>query len=178
MPFDLATIITSVPSVVGAIGGTVGVISGIAVFARRRIRLVISVARNNDAHDAWHTVTIANRSELSVSYRDFALGWFIMTPLGRLHLNWAYSPEEETSVQTIAPQATETFRIDDEDWSLPIPADRAASAYLRLYFHLPSRGRGVWLPVRMTAWKDGGMRERLLRRLYVPRRPSDFDGLP
>lgn len=178
MPLDLASILTSAPAVIGAVGGTVGIISGVAVFARRRLRLVVTVTRNNDAHDSWHTINIANRSDLAVSYRDFALGWFIMTPLGRLYLNWAYCPEEETDVGTLAPHGTQTFRIDDEHWSLAMPPERRDKAYLRMYIHLPSRGRGAWLPVRMSTWKEDGPRERLLRRLYIPRRPSDFDGLP
>jgi hypothetical protein len=53
MPVDLATVSVNLPSIIGAAGGTVGIISGIAVFVRRRLRLVATVARNNDAHEAW-----------------------------------------------------------------------------------------------------------------------------
>jgi hypothetical protein len=177
MSLDLAIIVANAPAIIGAVGGTVGIISGMAVFARRRLRLVVTVFHNNDAHESWHTVNIANRSDLAVSYRDFALGWFIMTPLGRLYLNWAYCPEEETNVATLAPHGTDTFRIDDEHWSLPMAKERRDSAYLRAYLHLPSRGRGVWAQVRMSTWKEGSLRERLLRRMYVKRQVSDFDGL-
>lgn len=178
MPVDLATASLNLPSIIGAIGGIVGIISGIAVFARRRLRLVATVARNNDAHEAWWTVTIANRSDLSVSYHDFALGWFIRTPIGRLHLNWAYSPEDETDVRTIAPHGTETLRIGEEHWFPPMPTKHGERAYLRMYLHVPARGGGVWLPVRRSEWSDYSPRERLLRRLYVKKQPSDFDGLP
>jgi hypothetical protein len=113
-----------------------------------------------------------------VSYRDFALGWFIRTPMGRLHLNWAYNPEDETDVCTIAPHGTETLRIGEEHWSPPMPTKHGESAYLRMYLHVPARGRGVWLPVRRSEWSDYSPRERLLRRLYVKKQPSGFDGLP
>jgi hypothetical protein len=178
MPLDPASILSNASAVIGAVGGTVGIISGIAVFARRRIRLVVTVSRNSDAHDSWHTINVANRSDLAVSYQDFALGWFVMTPLGRLYLNWAYSPEEETDVGTLPPHGTQTFRIDDERWSLALPPERRADAYLRMYIHLPSIGRGAWLPVRMSTWKDDSLRERLLRRFYAPIRPRSPDSLP
>jgi len=174
----LSTVLSNAPSIIGAVGGTIGIISGIAVFARRRLRLMVTVTRNNDAHDSWHTINIANRSDVALSYQGFALGWFIFTPLGRLSLNWAYCPEEETNVGTLQPHGTDTFRISDEDWSLAVPKERRKSVYLRAYLRLPSRGRGVWLPVRMSRWREGGLREHLLRRLYVKRQPSDFDELP
>ena len=177
MRLDLATIAANAPSIIGAVGGTIGIISGIAVFARRRLRLVITATRNNDADESWHTINIANRSDLAVSYRDFALGWFIMTPLGRLYLNWAYCPVEETNVYTLQPHGTETFRISEEHWSLPVAKEHRDGAYLRAYLFLPSRGRGVWVGVRMSTWKEGSLRERLLKRIYVKRHPSDLDGL-
>lgn len=178
MPLTLATVLANAPSIIGAVGGSVGIVSGLAVFARRRLRLVATVTRNNDAHDAWHTVHITNRSDLSVTYRDFALSWFIMTPLGRHRLNWAYCPEEETDVGTVAPHGTVTFRIDDEWWSLAQPPERRESAYLRLYLHLPARGRGVWLPVRMSRWSDDTRRERLLNRWYNVNRSTPIGLLP
>lgn len=177
MPLDLATIANHAPSIIGAVGGTVGIISGIAIFARRRLRLVITVTHNNDAHDSWHTINVANRSDLAVAYRDFALGWFIMTPIGRLYLGWAYCPEDETNLSTLPPHGTDTFTISDEHWSLPMAKERRDSAYLRAYFHLPSRGRGVWVRVRMSKWREGSLRERFLRHLYLKRQPSDLDGL-
>jgi hypothetical protein len=175
VPLDFAPIVANAAAIIGAVGGTVGIISGIAVFARRRLRLIVTVTANNDAHESWHTVTIANRSDLALSYRDFGLGWFIMTPLGRLRLNWAYSPDEETNVSTLPPQGTDTFRIDDEYWSHAVAKELRESAYLRAYLHLPSRGRGVWLPVRVTTWEEGSLRERLLQRMYVKREPSELD---
>lgn len=175
---EAAAAVKSLPSFVGLVGGTVGIISGVAVFARRRLRIVVTVTRNNDAHFAWHTINIANRSDLTLSYRDFAMAWFVWTPLGRLRLNWAYCPEDETDVKMLAPHGTDTFRLDDEVWSLAMPKERRESAFLRIYLHLPSRGRGVWLPVRMTKWRDDSLRTRLLKRLYVKKDRSDFDDIP
>lgn len=177
MPLDLAGIIANAPAIIGAVGGTVGIISGVAVFARRRLRLVVTVTVNNDAHDSWHTINIANGSDLAVSYRDCALGWFIMTPLGRFYLNWAYCPDEETKLSTLPPHGAETFTISDEHWSLPTAKEHRESAYLRAYLYLPSRGRGVWVRVHRSTWKEGSLRERLLRRVYVKRQPSEFEDL-
>jgi hypothetical protein len=173
MPFDLAPIAADAPSIIGAVGGVLGIISSVAVFARRRPRLVVSISENYGDRQSWHTVSIANRSDLATSYRDFALGWFIMTPLGRLHLDWALRPEEETNVFTLPPQGIVSFRISGESWTLPEPKERRQSAYLRAYIYLPSRSRSVWLPVHMVAWREGNRRERLLRRLYGRSRPSN-----
>ena len=79
-----------------------GIISGLAVFARRRLRLIVIVTQNNDAHRSWHTITIANRSDLSLSFRGFVLSWFITTPLGRIELNRAYTPEDDPDLVAIA----------------------------------------------------------------------------
>lgn len=169
MPLDLTTIRLDVPAIgglIGIVGGGIGIFSGVAEFLRRRRRLVVTMTENNDAHDSWRTVTIANRSDLAVDYRDLALAWHIPTPFGRLRLNWAYLPEDETAVVTIPPHGTKTVRIDDEHWSPPTRHAGRGVARLRALLHLPSRGRGTWLPVRATTWSDDSWRERLLRKWY------------
>lgn len=168
----IAFLAENAPSIIGAIGGTIGIISGIAVFLRRRLRLVASITHNNDAHHSWVTINISNRSDLAVPYRDVALAWFIRTPLGRLRLNWAYMPEDETDVRTLEPHGATSMRIDDERWSRAQPIERQSRAYLRMYIYLPSRGRAAWVPVRQTKWTEETLRERLLNRLYRVNQPN------
>lgn len=171
-PF-FASVLANAPAVIGFVGGIIGIISGAAVFARRRVRLVVTVSQGNDEREHWRTITIANKSDLSLSYQDFAMGWFIMTPLGRYRLNFAYSPEEETEIIVLMPHETRRIRIRDFGWDDPWPARYKARAYLRMHLHLPSRGRSVWVPVRNSDWKDASWRDRLLRRTYIGRRKQD-----
>lgn len=169
MSNQIMTLLANVPTIgglVGIAGGSIGAISGIAAFARRRLSVVVTVTENNDQHSAWHTVTIANRSDLALSFRDLALAWHIATPLGRLRLNWAYLPDDETKVCIVPPHGSHSMIVSDEEWSLALPRSRRKSARLRALLHLPTRGRGVWLPVRETTWVDETFRERLLGRMY------------
>lgn len=168
----LAVLVANAPSIIGTVGGTVGIISGIAVFMRRRLRLVASITHNNDAHHSWVTINLSNRSDLAVPYRDVALAWYIRSPLGRLRLNWAYMPEDETDVQTLAPHGATSLRIDEEWWSLARPMERRHRAYLRMYIYLPSRGRAAWVPVRQTKWTEETLRERILNRAYRVNQPT------
>lgn len=168
----IAFVISNAPSVIGAVGGTVGIISGIAVFMRRRLRLVASITHNNDAHYSWVTINISNGSDLALPYRDVALAWYMLTPLGRLRLNWAYMREDETDVQTLAPHSATSLRIDDEGWNLALPLEKRHRAYLRMYIYLPSRGRAAWVPVQRTKWTEETLRERLLNRVYRVNQPT------
>ena len=165
------TFLSSLPSIIGAVGGTVGIISGIAVFARRRLRLVASMTHNNDAHNSWVTINISNRSDLAVPHRDVALAWFLWTPLGRLRLNWAFMPEDEMDVQTLPPHGARSMRIDEEWWNPAKPLELREKAFLRMYIYLPSRGRAAWVPVRRTKWTEETLRERFLKRLYGVNQP-------
>ena len=166
------TFLSSLPSIIGAVGGTVGIISGIAVFLRRRLRLVASITHNNDAHHSWVTINISNGSDLALPYRDVALAWYMWTPLGRLRLNWAYMPEDETNVQTLPPHGATSLRIDDEWWSLALPMEKRHRAFLRMYIYLPSKGRAAWVPVRCTKWTEETLRERFLNRVYRVNQPT------
>lgn len=183
MSVTLATIIANVPSIIGAIGGSVGIISGLAVFARRRLRLVVTVAQNNDAHHSWHTITIANRSDLALTIHGFVLSWFIMTPLGRLELNRAYQPDDEPPLSTIAPHGVYSFNIYDDGpgddlWAEALPVSMRAKAKLRMYLMVPARGGGFWLPVRRSRWREDSLRVRFLNRLYKVNQPTGLAGLP
>jgi hypothetical protein len=187
MPITLAAIsaaiIANAPSVIGAVGGSIGIISGLAVFARRRLRLIVTVTQNNDAHRSWHTITIANRSDLSLSFRGFVLSWFITTPLGRLELNRAYTPEDDPHLVAIAPHGVYSFNIDDDGpgddvWSEAQPARIRPSAKLRMYIVIPARGGGCWLPVRWSKWRDASPRERFLNRWYKVNQPTGLGALP
>lgn len=174
----MSALIENAPSIIGAIGGAVGIISGIAVFTRRRLRLVASMTHNNDAHHSWVTINISNRSDLAVPHRDVALAWFLWTPLGRLRLNWAFMPEDETDVQTLPPHGARSMRIDDEWWNPAKPSERREKAFLRMYIYLPSRGRAAWVPVRQTKWTEETLRERFLNRLYGVNQPVKLGSLP
>lgn len=174
----VSALINNAPSIIGAIGGTVGIISGIAVFTRRRLRLVASMTHNNDAHHSWVTINISNRSDLAVPHRDVALAWFIWTPLGRLRLNWAFMPEDESDVQTLPPHGARSMQIDDEWWSAANPLKRREKAFLRMYIYLPSRGRAAWVPVRQTKWTEETRRERFLNHLYGVNQPVKPAPLP
>ena len=166
------TFLSSLPSIIGAVGGTLGIISGIAVFLRRRLRLVASITHNNDAHHSWVTINISNGSDLALPYRDVALAWYMWTPLGRLRLNWAYMPEDETNVQTLPPHGATSLRIDDEWCSLALPMEKRHRAFLRMYIYLPSKGRAAWVPVRRTKWTEETLRERFLNRAYRVNQPT------
>lgn len=174
----IAFFAANAPSIIGAIGGTVGIISGIAVFMRRRLQLVTSITHNNDAHHSWVTINISNGSDLALPYRDVALAWYMWTPLGRLRLNWAYMPEDETDVQTLAPHGATSLRIDEEWWDLALPIEKRHRAYLRMYIYLPSKGRAAWVPVRQTKWTEETLRERILNRLYRVNQPNRYWPLP
>jgi hypothetical protein len=177
MPIDLPTSLAAAPNIIGAVGGTVGIATGVAVFLRRRLRLRVAIVRNSDAHETWHTVNIADKSDLAIAYTDFALGWHVMTPFGRLFLGWAYSPEEERPISTIAPHSTATLKVYDQSWEQAWPPERRANAYLRLYLNIPSRGRGVWLPVHENKWNEYSLRERVLRRMYWRPHPDPFESM-
>ena len=168
----LAFMFSNGPSIIGAVGGMVGIISGIAVFMRRRLRLVASITHNNDAHHSWVTINISNGSDLALPYRDVALAWYMRTFLGRLRLNWAYMPEDETDVQTLAPHSAVSLRIDDEWWNLASPMEKRHKAYLRMYIYLPSKGQAVWVPVRRTNWTEETLRERFLNWIYRVNQPT------
>jgi hypothetical protein len=183
MTLALATIIANAPDIIGAVGGSVGIVSGVAFFVRRRLRLVVTVTQNNDMHSAWHTITVANRSDLAVSFNGFALSWFITTPLGRLELNRAYEPQDEGEGVTVAPHGVCSFRIDDHGtgddiWNEAKPARIRTSAYLRMYMIIPARGGGRWLPVKRSTWQDDTWRERLLSRWYRVNQPTTLGGCP
>lgn len=158
----------TLPNIIGVVGGFVGIISGIAVFARRRLHVVVTATVNNDADGAWHTIVIGNKSDLALSYGDFALSWFVVTPLGRLRLNWAYLPHDERKATKLAPHGADTIHIRDDDWDEALPKKLREKAYLRMYLNLPTRGRGVWIRVHASSWTDESMRGRLLTRLYNP----------
>ena len=174
MSFDLTHLIANIPTVggaVGIVGGTIGAVAGIAGFARRRLRLVATVTQNNDAHRSWHTVTIANRSDLALTLNGFLLSWFIMTPLGRLELNRAYEPEDEQPPMALAPHGVASFTISDDGpgdyvWHEAQPFSKWPNAYLRMYVVIPARGGGCWLPVLQSKWHDDSLRDRLLSRWY------------
>jgi hypothetical protein len=175
---EIAAVLANLPAIMGTVGGAIGIITGISVFARRRLRLTITITQNNDANHSWHTINIANRSDLSISYRDVAISWFITTPLGRRRLNWAYCPEDETDVKSLQPHTANTMRVDDEWWSVATPNKQQSRAYLRAYLHLPSKGRGVWLPVCKTTWSDDSWREKLIDRIYKVNQPNANWPLP
>ena len=168
----LSPLIAVLPDSIGVIGGFVGIFSGVAVFARRRVRLLIRVTQNNDAHNCRHTITISNRSDLAVSYRDVAIAWFITTPLGRRRITWAYCPEDETKMHSLAPHAADEIRISDEFWSLAKPRERQKNAFMRATLFLSSKGGNIWLPVGETTWADDTWRDRLIDRLYKVNAPS------
>lgn len=174
MPFDLASIAANIPtmgSVVGIVGGTIGAIAGIAGFVRRKLKLVVTVTQNNDAHSSWHTVTIANRSDLALTLSGFILSWFIMTPVGRLELNRAYEPVDEQPPTALAPHSAVSFTISDDGpgddvWREAQPFGKRSTAYLRMYVVIPALGGGRWLPVLQSTWRDASLRERWLSRWY------------
>lgn len=186
MPADLTMLIANIPTVgggVGIVGGTIGAIAGIAGFARRRLRLVVTVTRNNDAHSSWHTVTIANRSDLALTLNSFVLSWFILTPLGRLELNRAYEPEDEPAPIPLAPHGVASFTIMDDGpgddiWHEAQPFSKRPIAYLRMYVVIPARGGGRWLPVLQSKWRDASLRERLLSRWYGVNQSMSLDVPP
>ncbi|MDQ0839522.1 hypothetical protein [Sphingomonas faeni] len=153
MPLTLANIIAHGPSIIGAVGGSVGIVSGLAVFARRRLRLIVGVTQTNDQRRSWHTITIANRSDLSLSFRGLVLSWFITTPLGRLELNRAYQPDNERELVAIAPHGVYSFDIYDDGpgddvWAEAQPAHVRGRATLRIYIVIPALGGGCWRSVR------------------------------
>ena len=186
MPFDLTLLIANIPTVggaVGIVGGTIGAVAGIAGFVRRRLRLVATVTQNNDAHSSWHTVTIANRSDLALTLNGFVLSWFILTPLGRLELNRAYEPEDGQSPMALAPHGVASFTISDDGpgddvWHEAQPFGKWPNAYLRMYVVIPARGGGRWLPVLQSKWHDASIRERLLSRWYGVNQPILLDVPP
>lgn len=178
MSAEIVLALANLPAIIGTVGGAIGIITGLSVFARRRLQIIITITQNNDAHHSWYTINIANRSDLSISYRDLAISWFITTPLGRRQLNWAYCPEDETNVKSLQPHNADTMRVDDEWWSLASPKEQRPHAYLRAYLHLPSKGRGVWLPVRKTTWSGDSLRERMIDRIYKVNQPNPIWPFP
>lgn len=158
--------IPKVGGFVGIIGGTIGAISGIAGFSRRRTKLSATLTENADGHSEWYTIAISNRSDLSFSYQSCAVAWFIATPLGEHRLNWAYSPDYEADITTIAAHGVSRLRVGEQDWSLAQPKERRGTAFLRIYLETPARGGGFWLRVRDKHWPDDSLRERFLNQLY------------
>ena len=91
---------------------------------------------NNDAHSSWHTVTIANRSDLALTLSGFVLSWFIMTPIGRLELNRAYEPDDEQPPTALAPHGVASFTISDDGpgddvWREVQPSGHPSRLHLR-----------------------------------------------
>jgi hypothetical protein len=186
MPLDLASIAANIPTIggaVGIVGGTIGAIAGVAGFARRKLRLVVTVTQNNDAHNSWHIVTIANRSDLALTLSGFILSWFITTPVGRLELNRAYEPEEDHPPTALAPHSAVSFTISDDGpgddvWREVQPLGKRPTAYLRMYVVIPALGGGRWFPVLQSTWRDASLRERWLSRWYGVNRASLFEVPP
>lgn len=157
---------SQVASLIGPIGGTIGIATGLSSYFRRRQRLKVSLTYNSDEFHEWLTLTIANSSDLALTYKDTAIGWFILTPFGYKQLNWAYQPEDEVKPVTIAPHGVATLTFSDDDWNVAVPKKYRSNAVPRLYLFIPATGRGIWLKVLRTRWPDDSWRERLINYLY------------